>query len=404
MHIEFAAFVAAALQSAAAEKCWNEIPGLSADPALSAFRFGCSVPVSVLPVPSGVQADICSPVLFQLANRIQGAAGAEKMPGLIPFDLNLAAPAVLAGPVLSILKRDCPWFSFHLGGTGHLNGEVTPQFVTDYFRQFLNQGSGMMFDSTGILSNQLREKSAGRNAAANFISEFSVDWPSAISGFVLSKDLLLERANGSANPDVKRITGSLPKEGRWEIDTVVMLLAVLADPEIDSTVYQRGLAGRENIPWYLTRFFRESRSYIDSLTRSCKSLNIPISSGPPFSCENEISPDLEPIWRRFFGFRETLFRSIVAPYCGAQDRRGAAGAKGRALELQPERLLYAVVELVRGYYTFYNRPEWRIEFGRLGRDQIIGALHLSVMLREVVSRAVTMLKNACDNGDFTLNK
>ncbi len=300
--------------------------------------------------------------------------------------------------MLPILERDCRWFSFHLGGTGHLNGTATQQFCADYCRQVLNQGSGILFDSGELLTSRLQKPPA----AANFVSEFSADWPAAFSEFVLSKRLLIERSARSTNPDVEKITGSLAPEGPWGIDGVVMLLAVLSDQEIDSAVYLRGLSGRENIPWYIARFFRESRSYIESLSRSCKLLDLPEKVSLPCSYEATIAAGLEPVWRRLFGFRETLFRAIVAPYYNGLESGGPARANSRSLEFQPERLISAVVELIRGYYTFYNRPEWRVEFGRLDPDQIIGALRLSIVLRDVVSRTVTLLKNACDNDDFTL--
>ena len=432
MQIEFAAAVASAMQTLAAQTVagpppaqsanWSDVLGLI-DKAAGPNSAAADIPVTVLPVPPGVSADVCSPVLFQMANRAHRAVISLVLPAESPpvcgkeFTMKQAAPAVLASSVLPVLEKSCPWFDFHLGGIGHLNASANKRFAEDFRKEILKRGAAALFSPESFFTVPVDRIAGVSNSperdhpAVRFISEFSGDWSSAIANFTLSKETLRRRSAASTNPDVARIVESLDKDQRWSLDGVVMLLAVLSDPEIDSSVYFRSLAGRENVPWYFKRFFRDSRDYIEGLAGK---LRLPVTQNrldmqpEPTACTDRLAP----VWKRLFSFREAIFRAIVAPYLYSSDlsQKSEAASAGDniparlEIDFQSERIVNASIELIRGYYSFYNRPEWRIEFGKLDPAGINAAHELSTVLREAVSQAVTMLKNACDNGDFTLQK
>lgn len=350
MQIEFAAAVAAALESVAAGGHFPELAGAEGRPQI----------VTVLPVPTAVNADVCSPVLFQLAHQASGRS-----------------PTELAAPVLAALDRDCPWFKFELGGTGHLNGSIAPPLIEKFAAEVSTGGARMLFKPQTLTAGH-----AATGRPQLFRSEYEVDWQTALNGLTLPRGGLEKSAAESSNPDAAVLLDHLRRG--WTLDGAVMLLAVLADPEIDSSVYLRGLSGRENVPWFLDRFFRQSRDYLQAVLPSTPKQGNETST---------LDPGLKNCWSALMGVREIIFRSAVSPL-----------SRLPCVPPQPERLVGLMVELARCFYSYYNRPEWRAGFGAIEADRLHAAVGLTAVIRDTVSTLATIVKNACGIQDFTLNR
>jgi hypothetical protein len=362
MQVEFTAIVSVALEAALAAGDYDGLVDPSEGP----------IPVGALPVPQSVMADVCSPVLFILANRAAGR--------VVPQ----VSPHQLAEPLLRRLSSN-KFFDFHLGTTGHVNASVTNEFRTAFRAALLQGGAELLFSPLSLLL-EAKDTQLQPHAQASdlrlFQSEYDRSWR-ALAELSLDREILRQQVERSDNSDAREVLLKLEMT-EWSLDGVIMLLAVLADSEIDASSFLRGLSGRENVPWYLDRFFRESREYLRELATVAGEQSALATGNESF----------DQVWCRLATVREEIFRSIVHS-AGALDRHPPN-------RQQPERLVKIAVDLVRCFYAFYNRPEWRPGFGRLEPERASAAIPLTKMLRDAVSKLVTPLKNACETPSFTL--
>lgn len=119
----------------------------------------------------------------------------------------------------------------------------------------------------------------------------------------------------------------------------LMLLGVLADPELDATIFLSGLKGTQNLPWLLERFKRDVFSVGSQFLASSQPGSGESGSIPPLLEQFACDLKEELLWARL--------------------EFAAAARHGRS-----EELLRYLLRLSRVFYRFYNTPSCRLELSR----------------------------------------
>ncbi len=145
----------------------------------------------------------------------------------------------------------------------------------------------------------------------------------------------------------------------------LMLLGVLADPELDASIFLSGLNGTQNLPWLLERFMRDVVSVRSQLLVSPQPTSGESVSVPPLLEQFAYDLKEELVWARL--------------------EFAAAARHGRS-----EELLRYLLRLSRVFYRFYNTPGCRSELSRLREVpvKITSSLHF---LELVLNRSLSAL-------------
>ena len=112
------------------------------------------------------------------------------------------------------------------------------------------------------------------------------------------------------------------------VEVAMMLLGRLADPELDLRRYLNGMNGKENLPWLFERFRKDVTTASRSVNATESAAAVPITDAFLRFASKELP------WFRFhFGLA--------------------------VREDRPEALFGYLLSLVRQFYSFYSRPDFR---------------------------------------------
>jgi hypothetical protein len=241
-----------------------------------------------------------------------------KLAHAVPHDGSVL-PESIARYLLESAKV-APHFSGKMGGDGYLNylpsEESTARFLWEILRDptdTLTRHSSLLFPGAPV-----RRLPTDRELA----------WGAKRIGLLLPK-----------REEARRFHGIVRNRGTASLDDALMFLGLLSKDELDAGAYLRGLAGSENIPWYLTRFESDAG-------RALKLYEAPLS--------------LEHLHR---GFAKQL-ESLMADSAEHRALRWTLMAREAYLKGvragQVDLVFNFLLQGIQHFYVLFNRPENRI--------------------------------------------
>ncbi len=245
----------------------------------------------------------------------------------------------LADGIVRVYRENCAdqWFHLEVAGPGFLNATPTPRFIS----RFVNH--------------------AARSADTLYSSESFIIAPGQTI-FQSPKDLSVFSVRWS---DVGQKLGpSYPER--------LMALALLADEELDTQAFLKGIFARENIPWYLNHFLERSADLGRRMRQASTEAN----------CELEL-PDYA--WDQVWALLQFRGELLVSRY-------------GR----RPELLVGSVVRMSRAFFRAYNRPGYRALLAQGENRRIAQVIEITNALHGVVAHALTMIMHSCQGENIVL--
>lgn len=317
MHVEFRLLLENCLQERVSELAASvELP-----PELVTETLAQVCPAEVAALPRSVvgrldRDGVTSPVIFELAARLSRVSGRQLLPG--PLSHKVVELLLSYGSA-----RD--HFEISVGGAGYINSTATDSFVQQYF-SVLMADPRRLFGEKSVFSPP--STSVDHDGESSY-KVLPVDWSDmeVLSALVPQSDAQLLLRECSAGD-------------RQKFGFKLMLLALLADPELSATSYLKGIGGSENIPWYLRRFLDDSRSWLAKLQRVGSSNPSPSQLSGAGGSGSQLT--------------DNYCRWGAEHLCWLRHRVEVAGRTGRVFEV-----VGAVVRIIRSFYSFYNRPEYR---------------------------------------------
>ncbi len=288
MYIELAHCLYTAVDSAFGPAILAAIGADRQGPQFSATQY-CAL--SIEPCPSYIEGDITSNICF-------------KLPKLIA-DIGLVPSGQHYGPLdaaVAVRQRFlCDDFEVAVSESGHLNFSATQ----NYRRRLLAR----------ILESQVSEIFCGAPFGTVVdVNPFAWDFTN-----------VFQQLRDTADPTTVELLKRREESPTLDLD--LLLLSLAADPELDGSKFLRGLSGRQNTPWYLTRYFADSSRWRAAF--------------PAVSERHEVSnePIVVPTSELLFSFRHELFVSQRSQ--------------------RPERFFLRVLEVVRDFFRLFNDPRLR---------------------------------------------
>jgi|GEM_PF-6035943 len=209
------------------------------------------------------------------------------------------------------------WFRVEPGPYGQLNVSVNESFKSEFFSALVDQGAGALFRTASLL---LPEE-AGEGIV-------DVDVP-----LLFKQERFLTKIAGQTESEIETVLNC----DADPVDRCMMVLAMMADREIDSQFYLKKLNGRQNVPWYLERFKKDRRCFLRSLKKQG------LVAPSPWSFDIAEVPALRPHIHKLvdavLSFRKTYLWA--------------------ARSAKPQLLMASLLGLAQKFYTIYNRPDVR---------------------------------------------
>ncbi|MFN8389794.1 MAG: hypothetical protein U0136_05855 [Bdellovibrionota bacterium] len=293
MHVEFARI----LENALSQCC----PGAALSRSAGAGRQAMLLQIlEVDDCPDYVERGVTTSIAFKAAKVLNEARRAEDVPQI--------GPQELATELRGYFSTVEPGFQIEIGGGGHLNARPTPE----YSLRLLNAMVAAPV-STFLSPRSFFE---GGDADPQVVV---VDWSACMDRIERKRDSELMEL--TAGKDAK----SLDPERK------LMLLGVLADPEIDPRPFLSGLKGNQNLPWLMQRFADDVVRFIErgSFPKESLEKNV-IGSIPPLA---------ESLAEALLHFRRSFFWGAVTG--------------------KPEQIVAELLALVRGFYRIFHHPRYR---------------------------------------------
>lgn len=270
---------------AAVDELWSSRGGVGAPP--------CARVVDCVVAEEGRLA--CA-IAFDVAKRLDAA----------PREI---ADAILAGAHAALPRLEA-LLPLRIGGLGYLNATPTPEFNRAFIERLHRQGADHLFSRSPLVLGPAP-------VAAPEVPKFRID----------ARRVRAE-AERSANEDLRELATSHPEFSK---EDVLMALALLGDVELEARPYLQRLSGRQNVPWYLRRFFADVKRLEDQLSAAPER---PRSGGLELQ---EIG--LERAAVLLLSFREAVRRAVW------QDA--------------PQHVLAAALQLVQAFFFMFNHPQVR---------------------------------------------
>lgn len=181
--------------------------------------------------PTEVDALLSSSLPFKIAATAKRAGHAQEL-----WD-----PLRIAEALAAVLTRDGR-FAVTLSFRGHLNIKATPRWYGDFLSALVAQGGNSLVSTQHYA---LAESLAGLELRplAEAPPSLAARW---------AEDEALLHALG-----IENVIDAQSSAGR---DVLLMLLASLANPELDSQAFTKNLYSRENLPWLLRNFSKSWRT------------------------------------------------------------------------------------------------------------------------------------------------
>jgi hypothetical protein len=218
MHIEFANY----LKIIANKAVKRQLACVFAEEAADEILASAYAAAKVEDCPPGIDGVVVSDLAFVLSKLLSRSEHRlQIMPAAIAEDI------VRAGRHLS--GEEAILFRIEVGGLGYLNGTPTDFFVNEFIRRFSILGSAILCTSAVVvIGRDVEEKLRERTYV------LPADWSAAI-----------ERGRSSLGAEFGQFEQFLSNKGKTTTDDMLMVLALLADSELDMNPYLLGLSGSQ---------------------------------------------------------------------------------------------------------------------------------------------------------------
>jgi hypothetical protein len=303
VHFEFSSYLGELLRRSGVFERYE----LDADPFLSAFRYPAKQ-LEICSCPPYVSGWISSPVCFELAQAARAKTRSQ-----------VSAPDIV--DMLICSASEDPWFELTLGGEGHLNALPRERFIDCYLEKVTSSSGVPLRRFESFVCGTLRVEGA---ELENILPRLA--WNEICDRAAKMKD----------NADARSLAAHSLALSQPDWRQALMLLSIMADPEIALEPYMQGLAGRQNTPWYLRRFFTDWKHLSEEMASGNRQSST--SSGGAFP-RSGLLRAFEQGLRRLLGLRSVYLRSFLTS--------------------QPELLLGEILELTKAFYSLYNDPSGR---------------------------------------------
>lgn len=364
MHIEFADY----LKISTTKTVGRELSAVCSPGAADAILAAAFSAARVEDCPPGIAGVVVSDLAFVLSKLI-----AKSLDGF------QVVPAILAQGIVQELQDGAAdtaqLFAVEAGGLGYLNGTPADWFVDRFITGVASSGPGILFRPAAFIT--AREERAEESCRGPVT--VAVDWPAAV-----------ERSRAQLGGEFSKFEQFLAARGQPAADDVLMVLALLADPELDIDPYLLGLSGSENVPWYLRRFCTNWRSYYAGCGKPAAEEGRAVFSWPH---KEGMSPDYRPAFSSVDAAVSAGVRGVL------QFRRSLFDAVSKK---RPELLVRTLLKVVHCFYSYYNHPKWRRP-GVHGEAAASRLGILSKVLGEIVECSLKSIEFPCGKCGFVLN-
>ncbi len=279
-------------------------------------------------------------------------------------------PIAIGELLISLFQEDARGISRHLelqvGGPGFLNATPEPEFVSAFLEHAQHTQANYLFTRSSLVFDE---------------PDRGVYLPLTVRLRPL-KELQAKRV---LNADLGILEEYVHAKGGVCRDDLVMYLALLGNPEINSGPYIHCVGGSENVPWLLRRFLGDIRRV---LPRSRE-----LRSG-------EISAE------RFLKFLRSPTGGLATPIVNRLLLLRSVFHNSRKRR-RPELFFEFVLSLIREWYSVFNRPDCRALLrslhGKLASGDAEAFAALALLVETVVRTTYDNLEFSCDDVGFELS-
>lgn len=258
-------------------------------------------------------------------------------------------------------------FKLDVSSAGHLNFIGTPDFEYRFLREMNQITAERIFESALVGESLFDQADLEQRGAGSSGTLFELEirgWKAEelcsdrYARFIPheSKESLIARANAST--EASKILAHSYSNAQLDDDSQFMLLGLLADAELDALPFIDGECSRQNIPWYLRRFRKDFSTWSKKVGSF---ISAEVATGSPI----RINPDDKRI-------------SLLLHNLSSQILTLRAEYRQLLLGSRPEKMLGCALDLIRSFYSIYNRPQAR-EMSFYSEPNLMGAQFYSYM-------------------------
>jgi hypothetical protein len=254
------------------------------------------------------------------------------------------------------------WFEIESSGYGFINASPTSDFKTKFFEIVQYTKSQVLFQQESFVFKELLSQ---QNIACSDLL------PIPPLEFIINSKI--------ENPDIRELCLYINNKATFTFNDKLMLLALACDSELEAQPYILGLSNRQNIPWYVSKFLVDAKNY-------CSLLNQYSLTTTEVESEKDCDTDFINIER----FQSLLLNFRNALFCSDK-------------HLRLFKALACLINIIREFYSCYNRPEVRyVDRYRIKTDKIQQIADIIESLCGVVIKTMSLLENSCKDDKFTL--
>jgi len=256
--------------------------------------------------------ELTSDIAFLIAEHVTKQSGQE----IFPPDVSRNLVSLLSQSENNIAR----YFNISVGGPGHINATLKNVFVDEYLKKLARLGKSVLFQELSFVVSE------------DFLVTSRQPKP-----IVFNLKHLIEKRGNKQRHDIELLIAA--RNGLAELSQIdlMMILGLVADSELDVTVYLNNLAGKENVPWYLFKFVQDSKNLAQEL---------------------EVSSATRPESRTESSFYSDMFSVRVNDFL-RQLLRIRAAYRSSLKQQRPDILLRTLLEMIGKFYLFYNHPSER---------------------------------------------
>jgi hypothetical protein len=298
--------------------------------------------------PPRYQALICSSIAFQLSSSMARVLGADADPAVMPERIALYIKDRLQADI----EPDRQYFLVSHGIHGHLNGVPTELFLRSFLDSLLHCNELFACPKETLVVNRGSKRQHTETKLADVKKGEIIFAPEHLR-------FLLERASRSRHEEVFEFVSGRALSSRMNQDELLMLLALMADKDIEVKPFSSGFYSRHNVPWYFKRFLADSARF-DCSCEKVLGDKLSLSQADLSGISFLQSASSDPV----------LFALTQSLECLLRSRTTVSQA---FLRQRPERAVSCALRMVRAFYGFYNHPNARVLAPlSSGRIQLLG--------------------------------
>lgn len=291
--------------------------------------------------PPRYQAMICSSIAFQLSSSMARVLGDDADPAVMPERIALYIKDRLQADI----EPDRQYFRVSHGVHGHLNGVPTELFLRSFLDGLLHCNELFACPIETLVVNRGRQSQHNETKLADVKRREIIFTPEHLQ-------FLLERASRNRHEEVFEFVSEHALSSEYalscgmNLDELLMLLALMADKDIEAKPYSLGFYSRHNVPWYFKRFLADSARFDCSCE---KALNDKLSVS---------QADLSGISFLQSASSDAVLLALTQSLeCLLRSRTSVSQA---FLRQRPERAVSCALRMARAFYGFYNHPNARV--------------------------------------------